>query len=318
MRASVILVVLSFAVSAMCEGTSGLRIIHFPDAAYRDERIAFVVESHAGDAFSVRLDDYRLVKAVATTNVLELNFAIPRSGRLSFHRGKESRAFQVVRPTNDVALVEKDGYLYANDLPAVLLAEHRHIPKHDRRWETVSLLRSLFRDTRPDVHSAIVVGADFLSTNDAVRIDEFAGGDGLWTHVGIDGEGGLNDLAVAIRSLPPSDVVVLALSDRDLERGIGDLQFETKLAWCMQAIDRTKCAHLFLAGPPLDSDQRKRFPGLFRAANIWARSHDARFIKPGDRKAGSAINGSSWMKRIANGVADTVRLRPVMVEETAK
>ncbi|MBN2301147.1 MAG: hypothetical protein JXN60_01390 [Lentisphaerae bacterium] len=289
-----------------------LKILHFPEAAYADERVTFVAEGRCGEKVSAYLDGVELEAGTISTNILEFNFSIPKSGMLTFTHGCDVRKFQVVQPDDIVFLSEKNGYLYVNDVPAILLARHLHIPKHDRRWETATLFSKLITDTRPIVMSGVLVGADFLNKHEPIDLNEIAGnGTNVWQYVKISGTSELNAIAICIRSVPLADLLVLALSDRDLERGIDDLQFETKLAWCMQVAVRHGFKHFFLVMPPLHDDQRERFPGLALSMEVWAKSHHAVFIETGSRTPDRALDGRKWFRRVLKNINKTVKFGEV-------
>ena len=297
---------------AVYGGEAGIRITHLPEAAYRNELATFVAEGQAGSEMEVLFDGKPMTKAAFKGNSLEVNLALRESGFLVFQCGSSSLTFRLVQAGDNVALAEKEGYLYAGATPAILLAEHTIPPKHQRKWETVRLMKRLFGDPRPAVHSGLIAGASFLPASDLASLDKCTGVPaGFWTYAGPGrGLSEINGLIVAARGLTPAEIVLVALSATDQERGIDDVQFRIKLEWYLQALGTLPFRFIFVVPPPLDAAQAERMPDLAREISLIAAGNNAFFADVNRINARGDLTAASWLRPVVRRIQDTVKCEP--------
>ncbi len=290
-------------------GEPGFNVSYFPEAAYRNEQASFVLEGRPGSRINVSFDGRLLAEPSFTEKRLEVNLFLVGSGSLVFSQETATVTFRVVQPADGAALQEKDGYLYSDNVPVVLLAVHTCPPKHDRRWEIVKAVRKMFSDVRPSVSSGVLAGASFLAENEKGNLDSLTGAPaGFWTYAGLsNGLSEINGLISGAPGLKRTGMAVIALTASDHERGIDDVQFRIKMEWYLQALKESGFRHVFLLPPPFDSRQAARFPDLTDQLKEIARGNNARLAnigRAGDKEVPSA---ASWLKPAMKEIQKVVK-----------
>ena len=106
---------------------------------------------------------------------------------------------------------------------------------------------------------------------------------------------GINGLATIVHTLDPTDVAVIALSQKDLERGIDEIQLRIKLEWCLQALRHQSFKHLLVIPPSLVGRNTKQFPNINAAISLSSAGNSAHFVNvPLKNKVPSSIH--EWQK----------------------
>ncbi len=264
-------------------------IHHFPRAAYLKERTTFVLSGPQNSEVAVRLGEKQIAGATFGEKELELNLTLNETGNLSFSCGTVTRVFLIVSPDTKDELEVRDGFLGTKAAPAILLVAHRHPPKHDRTWETVKVLGTLFgSDYRPSASSAVALGLDYLKPETRTRLNA-----AFWKQAVLPRQTKLSSVAgliLAIGDVKPADVLVIAPGISDLELGTTPLQYRMHLEWLIQRVNRKQFPHVFLVLPPMTAGQRKCFPETRANMKLAASGNNAIFIER-DSRQGEAEAG---------------------------
>ena len=289
--------------------TKDFKVTQFPEATYFNEQNTFVVKAEPGTVVEVYLADKKIASDSSDRPVRELNMSLPDSGMLKFQNGQKSISFHVVKPSDGVRLRERDGYLHSGTSPAILLAEHCHPPKHSRKWEVVTVLLRCVRDMRPKTTSGIMMAADVGAGVDVRAISTQAGFPStFWRHVDVSNTlSRINGFVERMDGLEQADVVVLALSGVDLERGISELALRIKLEWCLQVLCQRECSHVFVVSPPLARRQDERFPDIRDAVKMAADGNHAHASAVFSTDAKRPISTKDWVAQVTAGLARIVR-----------
>jgi hypothetical protein len=249
-------------------------IIHFPQASYRHEGATFVLQGESETAVTVTLDEAPVAECALAEGQTEAHFVLAEPGILRFANGDDSWAFRLLLPEErDVELSEREGYLYAGDTPAILLTAHRHPPKHDRRWEAFNVLKAFIFDSRPEVASCTLLGANFPA---AKNVDEYERPElppGFYD---------IHRLAAAIDSIATAPAIILAPGVADLDHGMDASDYVAKVEWCLQALAAREHGQLFLAAPPDIADYLLRDRLRLAAGGnnaIFLRTHTASWTR---------------------------------------
>ncbi len=286
------------------------QVTHFPQEAYLNERVTFILSGQPGSSAEVFLNERKLSSGIFQTDRLEFNLSFKASGILRFTQGREAYAFHLVLPETKAKLRQQDGFLYSGKGPVILLTRHLHPPKHDRTWETVKIVRSLVGDTRPAVKSAALVGGAFLPRGDLAALGEFSGvGSKFWRHCPAGpGLFELNSLIAGRDQLQPADALILALSTRDLERGVTSLGYRLRLEWYLQSLRRHKFKHVFVLSLPFDRRSQARFPEITGHLRLAAASNRAVFIEGLFHTMPHPLKLKAWLKPVLRNLRKEVKL----------
>jgi len=235
-------------------------VAYAPAAVYRDAEAVFTTEGRAGVELDVLWNGEILSRGLTAGPRTPFAFTPRRPGVLTFRDGTERQlSFALISPQTEAALTVRDGFLAADGMPAILLAEHRHPPKMDRRWQTVSALAGLFRDPRPCVESVV-----WMTTRAAARDDMPDAEPGIDTNrcrrlvVPVD-HSEILALIAQVDRLPTAQAVAVRLSDFDLERGAGWIEYRMKLEWLLQRLRQRGFLWIFLFGPVMEPERAQVF-----------------------------------------------------------
>lgn len=290
-----------------------LKVPHFPEAVYLGEKMTFVVEAETGAEVCVEFDGVQVEKMVFPDKERELDLVLDKPGLLVFRHGSAAVSFHLVAPSDNVLLREELGFLYSDRGPVILMARHLHPPKHDRRLETWRFLKGLFSDARPDVSSGVVLcETSLLIDGSGLPTAQSVGtGSNFWTHVPVPERlSEINGFITGSDTLKQADVLVLALSARDMEQGMSALEFRVKLEWCLQFFDRFKFAHMFVALPALRSDQQERFAGALESLTSAALGNRAVYLgEVARRKDARESVPREWLKAVEQQISRTLKYR---------
>lgn len=289
--------------------TKDFKVIQFPEAIYINEQSTFVVKAEPGARIEAHLDDKKIAADSSREPVRELNLTVSDSGMLRFQSGSKSISFHLVKPSDKVALREKDGYLHSATGCAILLTEHRHPPKHSRKWEVVKVLVRFVLDTRPKTASGTLLVDDAGGEVDVGAIAAHDGfPSGFWRRAGMSNTvSRINGVVEKVGALAKTDVVLLAVSSDDLERGIGELTLRMKLEWCLQVLEHRKFKHVFVASPTLTRRQLERFPDINEAVKIAAggnRAHPVTIFSTNEKRP---LSANEWISQVTSAMARVVK-----------
>ncbi|MCK5849507.1 MAG: hypothetical protein KAH23_01235 [Kiritimatiellae bacterium] len=283
--------------------THKFEVTQYPEAAYINEQNLFVVKTQPETKVEIYLDDKKLHEHVSSENTLEINLILTDSGLLRFQQGDLSISFHLVQPSDDPELNENKGYLYSKKGPAILLMEHLHPPKHSRKWETVKIFLDFFKDTRPEVTSGTLIKdkpkGDIAHQKTAMT-QSFP--ERFWQHIEVTNTvTWINGLAAIVPTLDPADVAVVAMAQKDLERGIDEIQLRLKLEWCLQALRHRSFKYLLVIPPHLSGENAERFPNINASISLSAAGNGAHFISiPPESEAPSSKQ--EWLHIIAENM----------------
>lgn len=285
------------------------RVSYAPDAAYVGEKTTFVLEGAPGEVLMATLNDESLAAASFESGSLELNVSLREGGRLRIGDASGGVEWEVVRPSRRPGLAETQGRLVLNGRPAILLADHRVPPKHDRRWETVSVIRRLLADPRPAVRSGALVGGEFLPEHVRRRLDAFTAlRAGFWSVPDAPVTlYELHGLLVSLDRLPSSELLLVALSDRDHQRGLPPLSFAIKLDWYLQAVRKRGIAHAYVVPPPFTARQREQFPYVEPQCRLSALSNLAAFVPFHESELREPLTALGWLRPVMDRLGGSVR-----------
>lgn len=297
----------------LCSSAAGqtrdFKVIQFPEAAYIDEQSTFVVKAEQGAPVEAYLGDRKLAADSSGKPVRELNLVLPDSGMLRFKSGTKSISFHVVKPSDDVRLREKDGYLYSRTGPAILLMKHRHPPKHSRKWEVVKVLVRFVFDTRPKTESGTLVYGNGAGGVDVRAIAEHSGFPAsFWRQVKTGNNvSRINGMVEKAGDLPKSDVVLLAMSFDDLERGISELLLRMKLEWCLQVLEHRDFKHVFVVSPVVTKRQLERYPDVNGAVRIAAGGNSAQPVTIFATNEKRPLTTGEWISQVEAAMGRIVK-----------
>jgi hypothetical protein len=295
------------------EAPRSLKVVHFPEAAYLGERTTFVVEAQPTGKVAVEFNGEEIVETSFAGERREFNLVLQKSGMLVFKQGAASVAFHIVQPTDNVPLHEDMGYLYSDKGPAILMARHLHPPKHDRRWETLRLLKRLFSDPRPRVSSGVVLGGYSLPEGSGAPATNRppATSAGFWTSATASNcLSEINGFIVTgTNGLRKADVLLLALMGRDFEQGVNPIEYRIKMEWCLQCLGQLPFAHAFVSMPLLNASQEERFAGPLQALRTAALGNRAVFLgSVRERKEDDKSASRNWFGRVQTRIEEKVKM----------
>lgn len=297
--------------SARADG-SALRVSYYPQAVYAGEPALFELQAETGLVVSAHMDGTQLAEMHPTPDgTAELSLAVEMPGVLTFRQGDAEFMFEVVFPDSRAPITEESGFLWSAGRPAILVAHHRYPPKHDRRWEIAHLIKKLFSDTRPEIGSGTIVGASFMSADMAGRLDELSGTrQGFWSRVTPpDCLSEINSLIVSRdQAASNTAMIVVALSSRDLRRGIDRLEYRIKVEWHLQGLQVGRAAELVLAAPPLTERETRQFGDTNRELAASAAANLAMFARPGQADVKTGVDEEAWFRAVLARVGKGLRL----------
>lgn len=301
--------VLCAAAYAGSDAAPQFALSHFPDAAYVDENVTFVFTGKPDLAITATLNGKLIAQERTVSDSLEINLSLTEPGRLRLGSSTRGIEFEVLRPDPRLTLVEKGGILHTEALPAILLADHRFPPKHDRRWETVKVLRSMLGDTRPAIKSSVLLGGSFIPESDCAHLDDLFGiRKGFWSCAELpETMFEIHGMIVSMGELPRGDVLVVALSAQDHEYGIDQLGFAIKLEWYLQAIEQLRYPHVFVVDPPLNAKQAEQFPYVAPQCKLSALGNRAHSIEFHESELTHPLAAGNWMQSLKRHMERTVR-----------
>ncbi len=277
-----------------------LGLSYAPEAVFRGDPATFRLQ---GAVETVPLTVHTNGAPAATMSLgkdaTEFTFRPEDSTRLRFSvPGRDIELFLVL-PGDPVRFSERDGYLLADSIPALLLPDHRKPPPLDRRWETGRLLKETFVDSRPRLGQILWLGrpgpdalaiAGRLSKQDPVFLPP-------------DPEAWFRVHGYLMATPPGSaDFLVVDFDAYDLERGVPPHILIMKWQFLLQRLrQQSAAADGLLLGPVLDPVDRSRLAPLDEALRSLARSHGLRFI---DRN----LPAGEWNARLLNNLNKEYRL----------
>lgn len=299
-----------FFANARGEGAPGFEIAYFPEAMYRGDRAVFVIDAPLGQDIEALLNGVVLDRKTVEGTGVEWGLSIHLSGALVFRGSEGERAFIIVAPDTESVLTERDGYLYADGTPAILMPRQRHPPKKDRRWETIPFLTGWYRDRRPVVRDARLV----MSSRAFGKVTETLpdGSDpetGSWRRTVVPVENSeIHAFITHMDGWSTGDTWVLALSDADLEAGTEWVRHRVKLEWMLQRLRHGGQERIFLVAPNLNETQRRRFAPWLSALETAVAGNEAFFIDPA--KGRHANSFQDWFDAVRNAISVHVRFEP--------
>ena len=228
------------------------RLAHFPREAYRGEPATFVVRARPGLQARALLEGEPIAHAISSDDgVLELTVALKRAGRLRVEAGGTGFEFVVVTPGSAVSLRTTDGFVYQEGVPVVLLVEHRHPPRTDRRWQTLKVAQSLLHDNRPRVSSAVLAAPSSLTPAELSGLPSPGGNRvGSWQQPpDVEGLYEIDRLIARVCAAPAADLLLVALGADDLARGMSLDRVRVRLEWLLQHA-ATRYDHMFVVLTP--------------------------------------------------------------------
>lgn len=301
------LILIPFFLAAL--GAAALQVEYYPKAAYAYEPATFVLRGEPDIPVKVTLDDDPIAES-ATGGAVEFALQLSKGGKLRISQGEETLTLRVLRPEEGVDLRSEGGFLHTADGPAILLADHKAAPKHDRRWESVKVLVDLVADPRPKVQLATMAGADFFPYAEFARIDALSDASpGFWRQVTAGEVPYEIDAFLAdLDQQQGTGLVVIAPSPRDLERGIDQLEFMIKLEWYLQALQAMEKPVLVVA-PPLTVDDVARHPDFFPRLGVAVRGNLVPYIKANYHRSEEGLTLQSWLGPVLYRVRKVVKIQ---------
>lgn len=289
---------------------TALEVEYYPKAAYAHEPATFVLRASAEAPVTVTLDGETIAESAANGGNVEFALSLVKGGKMRISQGEDAIELRVVRPEDGVDLRAKGGFLHTTEGPAILLADHKAAPKHDRRWESLKLLVGLVADSRPKVQLGTMAGADFFTDAEIAEIDELSdASDGFWRQVTAGEMPYEIDAFIAdMDQQQGTGVVVVAPSPRDLERGIDQLEFMIKLEWYLQALQALE-KPVFVVAPPLNADAVSRHPEFFKRLQIGVRGNLVPYIKANYDRSDDGLTLENWLGPVLYRVKKVVKIQ---------
>jgi hypothetical protein len=289
---------------------AALQVEYYPKAAYAHEPATFVLQTERGVPVRVTLGDEPLAESAPNGSTVEFALKLAKAGILRITQGDATVALRVVRPEEGVDLRCSGGFLHTVDGPAILLADHKAAPKHDRRWESLKLLVSTVKDSRPTVQLGTMAGADFFPYLEFASLDRLSNAStGFWRHV-TAGEipYEIDAFLADLDQQQGTGVVVIAPSPRDLERGIDQLEFMIKLEWYLQALQAI-AKPVFVVAPPLTADGATRYPDFFPRLSVAVRGNLVPYIKANYDRVDNGMTLENWLAPVMYRVRKVVKIK---------
>lgn len=310
MKAPPLLRLILITFSSIVCAPAALRVEYYPKAAYAHEPATFVLQGEPDVPVRVMLGDEQLAESAATGGSVEFALNLAKGGVLRISQGDETVSLRVVRPEEGVDLRAKGGFLHTKEGPAILLADHKAAPKHDRRWEGLKALVGVVTDSRPQVQLGTMAGADFFPYTEFTDLDALSEASaGFWRHI-TAGEipYEIDAFLADLDQQQGTGVIVIAPSTLDLERGIDQLEFMIKLEWYVQALQALE-KPVFVVAPPLSADDVARYPGFFPRLSVAMRGNLVPYVKANyDRREGG-LTLADWLGPVLYRVRKVVKIK---------
>ena len=259
-------------VGAETQASPGPRLAHVPQEAYIGERVTFVLRARPGLRASALLDGKPIARATSSDDGgLELSVVFRRGGRLRVQADDTAFEFVVVAPGSDVPLRLTDGFVYQDGVPAILLAEHRHPPKTDRRWQVLKVAKAVLHDRRPRASSAVLAASPPLAADELSRLPYPPGSQaGFWKQPpDVPGLYEIDRLIARVCAARGADLLLVALCVDDLARGMSLQRLRVRLEWLLQHA-AARYGRVFVVLTPETADwcaEKRGAVGLAAAAN---------------------------------------------------
>ena len=280
----------------------------FPQEVYLNESATFTLTGKPGEGFSVTLNDKKLGDyTIDSSGIYNCKFTFGEPGNLSF-RSKEKYKIQPqkepVHLEYSVRLLAAsakakiefiDGYLYADEMPTILLVDHKTPPKHDRKWETVKTIKNVLGTDKKKVSKGSLIGAGFIKEELSSELSSKL--DGLnWQHYHHKTALCEIDQAIVdIESLDHKELVVLALSTKDLDRGMNATRYRLRLEWLLQRIKFKEIAHPYIISFPFNQTTYQKYSAIDKEIRLAVDSNGAEFIKHPFHKMPQPIQKDEWL-----------------------
>lgn len=276
-------------------------VLYFPPVAYAGETATFVVGGASGQTARVRSAASLLAETALTQPRAELFAALPDAGVLAVEIGDHVHTFTLVPPGATVTWTSRDGFLYADDRPAILTPRHRHPPKHDRRWETITFFTDLVGDPRPVVGTPTLLGpAELLAVAPAD-----------WRRADLPATPAtdfpLHDLVRAAPTCSNAAAVIVAPSADDLAAAMPPLDFTMTLEWLMQDLAARGARHLLVATPAAPDHRRGALAPMLPRYRLAVRSHAATYLPLHGARLGDPRDPAAWMTALQGAAEQSVR-----------
>lgn len=256
--------------------TPGFQVVYFPEAVVRGERAVFEIDAAHALEIEARLNGTRLDRKTVPAGRTQWALALADAGPLVFSDGVGERVFAVVAPQTEAGIETRGGFLHADRTPAILMADERAPPKPDRRWQTLFWLWSRAAEVRMPARSGtLLLSPALFPEQTSAEVEDALGADGFWrVHILDLADSEIHALIEALGAGTPNDILVIALSDHDVQRGEEWIRYRIKLEWLLQRVESLDCRKAFLVAPPLDAPQAQRWQPWLRGLRRAVERHE--------------------------------------------
>ena len=216
---------------------------------------------------------------------------------------------QLLSPTDKAELKLEHGYLYNNKRPVILLVEHNIPPKHSRKWESVNAIKSLFGANKITVSNASLLGANFYVDNvkeNLVQKSSIKNWTQLHNHKILSE---LDQMLIDLQEVTHKELLVVALSTRDLDRGIDHTAFRLKLEWFLQKVDAMGFKRTYIVSFPFNRESFKKYSSVDQEIRLAADSNKAFFIKYSFHKMKHPISEDKWVDIVISQIKKEIEFK---------
>jgi hypothetical protein len=272
MRTLLLLPLLFLVHSGFC-----LQLKVFPSVVVQHESATFTLESPDPAPIVVALNQVQLAKVEPENGTaIHLPLAIDHGGLLTFSQNETTISLAIVEPEAEGSLHQRDGHLFVDETPALLLS--RQQPRYIGRagWEALGFVGQLFAWTGGPESGTTLLSPQSIASKLS----------GDWRL--ITPEKGLYEIKGAIAALSKeeaSDRLILALSTKDLDRGMPGGTLQKLISWLLQAAHAKGYKQRTLLGLPFTKNNLERFPAVTPELRRAALSTGSLFLPiPPERK----------------------------------
>ncbi|MCC5848673.1 MAG: hypothetical protein JJU29_11305 [Verrucomicrobia bacterium] len=237
--------------TAMQASANGFNVHYAPQVVFRGDPLAFQLRADERGQASLHAGDRLLATVPLVPGEMgEVSFNPNRGKFLRFSLEEAEHQFRLLQPTENIeGFSERDGYLEINDLPVILMPDHRKPPPLDRRWETMGRLAQRLRDQRPPLDKIL-----WLAPNDSTAPDSLgktlSSGKITRSPPAPEAWFELHGFLLAPLTTDAADFVVVEVDASDFERGMPANDWLMKWQFALQRVQHKSGAKQgLLLGP---------------------------------------------------------------------
>ncbi len=266
--------------------TEALELVTFPQAVIQGDVAIFIGRTADDRPVETALNEVPLSTETPVDGKLEFHLKLTHGGVLTFQQGDVRHSFRVTSPEEDLILEQRGGFLFSEETPVILLP--RPIGRYLGRigWEALGVLGNLISWKYQPEDGVTLLTAHHRQEGFQEEWRRLTPPASLFE---------TKEMIATLTGAPSSEVLVVAPSANDLERGVEGELFQTQLAWLLQWAGAHGYKQRYLVNLPLTAEQFARFPLITREMRLTAASASATFINVTEKE-------KNWADGVARGL----------------